>query len=161
MIMGADVALRALGAALAGLSISFAAYMIAYGGYRVRVNGMEHLAIFAQPRGPVPAKLPAPPTVVPPLDMTATGSFAPAPDPRLRPRPAEGIAARADRAWLIIDGMIRVASPGDDVPLLGHVAKITQRDGGWALLDEKGATLIFVPKQANGAAMFSRRMIFR
>ena len=51
MIFGTDVALRALGAALAGLSILFAAYMLADGGYKIRVNGMEHLAIFAQPRG--------------------------------------------------------------------------------------------------------------
>ena len=158
--MGADVVLRALGAALAGLSISFAAYMIAFGGYRVRVNGMEHLAIFAQPRGPAHATPPEPPIILSPLDMTATGSFTPPADPRLKPRPVEGVAARADRAWLIIDGMIRVAAPGDDLPHLGHVAKITPRDGGWALLDEKGGTLLFVPKHANGAAMFSKRMIF-
>jgi hypothetical protein len=166
MIFGTDVALRALGAALAGLSIMFAAYMLADGGYKVRINGMEHLAIFAQPRGAAPAKpeaspVAAPPLVLPPLDMTATGSFTPAPDPPSTRRPVEAVAVRADRAWLLIDGVIRVAVPGDDVPRLGHIAKIAPRDGGWALLDDKGAVLLTVARQANGAAMFSRGMIFK
>ena len=47
MRAGPEIALRAVGTALAGLSIAFAGYMLAYGGGKVRVNGMEHLAIFA------------------------------------------------------------------------------------------------------------------
>jgi hypothetical protein len=48
---GHEIAIRALGTALAGLSVVFAGYMLTQGGGRIRVNGMEHLAIFAQPRG--------------------------------------------------------------------------------------------------------------
>ena len=51
---GQEIALRAVGTALAGLSVAFAGYMLAYGGGTIRVNGMEHLAIFAQPRGALP-----------------------------------------------------------------------------------------------------------
>ena len=165
MIFGADIALRALGAALAGLSILFAAYMLADGGYKIRVNGMEHLAIFAQPRG-APAKADGPPAkvarlVLPALDMTATGSFTPAPDPPPAPRPVAAVAARADRVWLLIEGAIRVAVPGDDVPGLGHIASIAARDGGWAVLDDKGAVLLAVAGRTNGVAMFSRGMIFK
>ena len=51
MVPGQEIALRAIGTALAGMSIGFAVYMLAYGGGRTRINGLEHLAIFAQPRG--------------------------------------------------------------------------------------------------------------
>ena len=77
-----EIAIRAVGTALAGLSIAFAAYMLAYGGGKTRVNGMEYLAIFAQPRGVAvvaPAvKAPAPPPVAgaPAVDMATTGSLA-------------------------------------------------------------------------------------
>ena len=46
-----DVGLRAIGTGLAGVSIAFAGYMLAFGGGEVRVIGMDHLALFAQPRG--------------------------------------------------------------------------------------------------------------
>ncbi len=49
---GPEIWLRAVGTALAGVSLAFAGYMLAYGGGKVRVNGIDHLAIFAQPRGP-------------------------------------------------------------------------------------------------------------
>jgi len=156
MIFGADVALRAIGTALAGLSLAFAAYMVAYGGYQIRINGMEYLMIFAQPRGPRAA----PPLVLPPLDMMETGSFKPAPSPPQPPRPIEAIAARPGRVWLMIDGALRAASPGDDVPRLGRIGGVVPRDGGWVVLDDKGVTLLTVAKRANGAVMFSRGLIF-
>ena len=74
-----EVVIRAVGSALAGLSAVFAIYMLAYGAGKTRINGIEHLAIFAQPRGPAGAvRDSAPPsaedaTVV---DMSATGSLA-------------------------------------------------------------------------------------
>src|SRR5271165_422994 len=160
--MSPEIALRAFGTALAGLSVAFAGYMLAQGGGRVRVNGMEHLAIFAQPRGAASAAssliLPSLTEPAKPLDMSATGSFD-ASRPRARP-PVEVLAARADRVWLRIDGVIRAASPGESVPGVGHIASIVPRDGGWALLDDKGATLLTLPKRANGAALFSRKRIF-
>ena len=57
-----ETVIRAVGMALASLSAAFAMYMLAYGGGKTRINGMEHLAIFAQPRGPGGAvRGPAPP----------------------------------------------------------------------------------------------------
>ncbi len=161
-----EIALRAVGTALAGVSIAFAGYMLAYGGGKIRVNGIEHLAIFAQPRGSaadaIPSDAPAPPsTEGQSVDIMPTGSIgAFARDPAPIPRPIEIVAARADRVWLRIDGSIRAAAPGDTVAGVGHIAAIVPRDGGWALLDDKGATLLSVANRANGAPLFARKMIF-
>ena len=125
---------------------------------------MEHLAIFAQPRGPggavgVPA--PSPADTSPVVDMAATGSLAAsAGKAPLNARPVEIIAAQADRVWLKIDGVIRTAAPGDSVAGLGRIGAIVARNGGWVLLDDKGAELLAVAKGANGASLFTRRRIF-
>jgi hypothetical protein len=167
MAPGHEIAIRAVGTALAGMSMAFAIYMLAYGGGKTRVNGLEHLAIFAQPRGsapgPHPAEGPAPPTAGSPaaIDMSTTGSTGPAGGKAPpEPPPVEIVAARADRVWLRIDGAIRSAVPGDSVAGLGHIGAIVARDGGWVLLDDKGATLLAVTKRANGAALFARDRIF-
>ncbi len=125
---------------------------------------MEHLAIFAQPRGTAPA---AKALVLPPLtqldtpvDLTTTSSVDGSVRPATPPRPVEIIAARADRVWLRIDGAIRAAVPGDDIPRVGRIASIVPRDGGWALLDDRGATLLTVAKRGNGASLFTRKRIF-
>ena len=50
------------------------------------------------------------------------------------------------------------------MPLAGPRHRLTpraSRDGGWAVLDDKGAVLIAVGARANGVAMFSRGMIFK
>ena len=157
---GADVALRAVGAALAAVSIAFAGYMLAYGGGKVRVLGMEHLAIFARPRGPTIAAPQPPPVGVTAVDMAATGSLA---ETLARPQPAPGpeiVAARSDRAWLRMNGKIVAIAPGEEVSGLGRIGAIVRRGGGWAVLDDKGATLLTLPGPANGAALFSRRLIF-
>jgi hypothetical protein len=52
---GPEIWFRAIGTTPPGLSVAFAGYMLAYGGGKVRVNGIDHLAIFAQPRGPATA----------------------------------------------------------------------------------------------------------
>jgi len=166
MAPGHEIAIRAVGTALAGVSISFAVYMLAYGGGKTRINGMEHLAIFAQPRGTgggaSPAGNPAPPPVGgAAVDMATTGSFAASagkavPDPR----PVEIVAAQADRVWLRIDGALRPAVPGDSIAGVGRIGSIVARDGGWVLLDDKGAVLLAVTKGANGAALFARKRIF-
>jgi len=160
---GPEIALRAVGTALAGLSVAFAAYMLAYGGGRIRVNGMEHLAIFAQPRGAPtnPIAPAATPSETRPVDMAPTGSLADLP-PKSAPEPGriEIVAARRDRVWIMVDGAIRSAAPGDDVPGVGHIGAIVPRDGGWALVDDKGSTLLTLAERANGAALFSRKLIF-
>ena len=160
MAPGHEIAIRALGSALAGLSMAFAIYMLAYGGGKARIYGMEHLAIFAQPRGPGGAVPPAP-EASPAVDMSATGSLAaPAGKAAPSPRPVEIVAAEAGHVWLRIDGSIRSAAPGDTIAGLGRIGAIAPRGGGWALLDDKGAELLFVPKRANGAALFTRDRIF-
>jgi hypothetical protein len=162
-----DIGLRVVGAALAGASIVFAAYMVACGGDAVRVFGMEHLAIFAQPRGlgAAPPPLPSPsapaPVSGPVVDMASTGSLAPArPKAPAASAPPKILAARSDRLWLKIGAAILSAAPGDDIPGLGRLGAIVRRDGGWAALDDKGAVLLTLPGGANGAALFSRRLIF-
>jgi len=158
-----EIVIRALGSALAGLSMAFAIYMLAYGGGRTRIYGMEHLAIFAQPRGPGgavgdPALLSA--GSVPAVDMTATGALASADAKAPRARPVEIVAAQADRVWLNVGGAIRMAVPGDVIAGLGRIGSIAPRAGGWVLLDDKGAELLSVTKGANGAPLFTRRKIF-
>lgn len=163
MSPGHEIAIRAVGTALAGMSMAFAIYMLAYGGGKTRINGLEHLAIFAQPRGSAgaasPEEGPAPPTGA--VDMATTGSFASSTGKAApESRPIEIVAARADRVWLRIGGALRSAVPGDSVPGVGRIGAIVARDGGWALLDDKGAALLAVTKAANGAALFARKRIF-
>ena len=116
-----ETVIRAVGMALASLSAAFAMYMLAYGAGKTRINGMEHLAIFAQPRGPGGAvRDPTPPSAdaSTPVDMAATGSLAAS---AVGARPVEIVAAQADRVWLRIDGAIRTAAPGDTVAGLGRI----------------------------------------
>ncbi len=162
-----EIALRAVGTALAGLSIAFAAYMLANGGGKTRVNGMEYLEIFAQPRGvavvapAVRAPAPSPVAGAPAVDLATTGSLADSASKAGQDaRPVEIVAARADRVWLKIDGAIRAAAPGDSVAGVGRIGAIVARDGGWVLLDDKGATLLTLARGANGASLFARKMIF-
>jgi hypothetical protein len=164
MAPGHEIAIRALGSALAGLSMAFAIYMLAYGGGKARIYGMEHLAIFAQPRGSggvVGGPLRPAPEASPAVDMSATGSLAaPASKPTPNPRPVEIVAAEAGRVWLSIDGAIQAARPGDVIAGLGRIGAIVPREGGWVLIDDKGKELLSVAKGANGAALFARDRIF-
>jgi hypothetical protein len=159
-----ETVIRAIGMALASLSAAFAMYMLAYGAGKTRINGMEHLAIFAQPRGPggsVRGAAPPPADASTAVDMAATGSLAAsAGQAALEARPVEIIAARADRVWLKIDGAIRTAAPRDSVGGLGRIGAIVARNGGWVLLDDRGKELLGVAKAANGASLFARRRIF-
>ena len=159
-----ETVIRAVGMALASLSMAFAMYMLAYGGGKTRINGMDHLAIFAQPRGPGNVvREPAPPSAdtSKPLDMEATGSLAASVSQAApTPRPVEIVAADADRVWLKINGAILMAAPGDTVAGLGRIGAIVARNDGWAVLDDKGAELLVLSKGANGASLFTRRRIF-
>ena len=97
----------------------------------------------------------------PAVDLATTGSLAAsASEAAQDARPVEIVAARADRVWLKIDGAIRAAAPGDSVAGVGRIGAIVARDGGWVLLDDKGATLLTVARGANGASLFARNMIF-
>ena len=139
-------------------------YMLAYGAGKTRINGMEHLAIFAQPRGPggaVRGPTPPPTEGASVVDMAATGSLAVSTSQATpQARPIEIVAAEADRVWLKIDGAIRTAAPGDNVAGLGRIGEIVARNGGWVVLDDKGKELLAVSKAANGASLFTRKRIF-
>jgi hypothetical protein len=158
-----ETVIRAVGMALASLSAAFAMYMLAYGAGKTRINGMEHLAIFAQPRGPGGVvRDPAPPSAdaSAAVDMAATGSVAASAALATTPRPIEIVAAEADHVWLKIGGAIRMAAPGESVAGLGRIGAIVARNDGWVVLDDKGAELLVVRKGANGASLFTRRRIF-
>ena len=162
---GPDVALRAVGTSLAAVSIAFAVHMLAYGGGKVRVLGIEHLAIFAQPRGTAPDIMPPladpePPAPAAAIDMAETGSFVEAaPNRPAAPRP-ELVAARPGRAWLRIGGAIVTAEPGQDVATLGRIGGVVERDNQWRVLDDRGATLLTLRDDANAAPLFRRKLIF-
>ena len=159
-----ETVIRAVGMALASLSAAFAMYMLAYGAGKTRINGMEHLAIFAQPRGPggaVRGLTPLPADGAPAVDLAATGSLAASSgQAALGARPIEIVGAEADRVWLKIDGAIRTAAPGETVTGLGRIGAIVARKGGWVVLGDKGKELLAVTKGANGASLFTRRRIF-
>ena len=159
-----ETVIRAVGMALASTSAAFAIYMLAYGAGKTRINGMEHLAIFAQPRGPggaVRGQTPPSADALAAVDMAATGSVTSSTAQAVvGARPIEIVAAQADRVWLKIDGGIHMATPGDDVAGLGRIGAIVARNGGWVLLDDQGKELLVVAKGANGASLFTRRRIF-
>jgi hypothetical protein len=162
---GPDVVLRAIGTALAGVSIAFAGYMLAFGGGEIRVVGMDHLAIFAQPRGSaalaavaVAAPLPAASGIA--VDTAPTGSVAETPPDLQPPARPQIVAARRDRVWLSTEGKIVAAGPGEEVAGLGRIGAIIRRDGGWAVLDDEGRTLTTLAAPANGSVLFSRNLIF-
>jgi len=157
-----ETVIRAVGMALASTSAAFAIYMLAYGAGKTRINGMEHLAIFAQPRGPGGAvRGPPPPADAPTaVDMAATGSVAASAGLAAPPRPVEIVAAEADRVWLKIGGEIRMAAPGESVAGLGRIGAIVARNDGWVVLDDKGKELLAISKAANGSSLFTRKRIF-
>ena len=160
-----EIALRAVGTALAGLSVAFAGYMLAFGGGESRVNGMQYLPIFPQPRGArelarssyyVATEAHGAVVVMAPTSSIVARDSA---SPPTRP-PVEIVAARADRVWLRVNNSIHAAAPGDTVAGLGRIGAIVSRGGGWALLDDKSATLLTIAKRENSAPLFARKMIF-
>ena len=158
---GFEIWLRAVGTALAGASILFAGYMVAFGEGKIRVNGMEHLAIFAQPRGQQPSDVAAIARLPndKPLDETRVSSVRRVKESAPTPQPARIVAVRDDRVWLLIGGSIRSAAPHDEVPGVGRIGAIIQREGGWDFVDDTGKTLLTMAKEANGAPLFSHQMI--
>lgn len=169
-----DIALVGAGVTMAVGSVVFAGAMLLGGNHEPRVNGLQYLAIFAQPRGSSrPALAESPPTATTnrrvaddALDMAPTGSIARS--AVAGSIGAEGyriVAAEPGMAWLSDGAEIRVIKPGEVAPGLGRVASIVKRDGRWALIDESGATLLrddrpetkVVPDRNEP---FARRMIF-
>jgi hypothetical protein len=154
-----DAALVSAGVAAAGGSIAFAGLMLAGGGGQPRINGLEYLAIFAQPNGsprpdPVSAALfePAPRVAEQAIDASPTGSINRA--ETIAPLSDDGfhiVGGRSDLIWMRRGQTITAVRPGDFVAGLGLVGSIARRGGSWVLLDPAGA-----PLPVNGAAGASR-----
>ena len=137
-------------------AVGFAGYETMINDHKPKVNGMQYLAIFAQPRHHVvdPEKAA--------LDMSPVGAL-----PHAAPLNAGGyslVGAETRFAWLREGNRIFAVNPGDDVPRLGHVVSIGTHDGRWALLGVNGEILIVgaVAELADPASVrFNKRMIFR
>jgi hypothetical protein len=69
---GQEIAIRALGTALAGLLLASAVHMLAYGGVKTRVSNAEYLAIVAEPRQQAGVASPVKPPATPVIDMATT-----------------------------------------------------------------------------------------
>jgi hypothetical protein len=165
-----DFALIGSAVAAAVGSAGFAGLMVMRGDHAPDVNGMQYLAIFAQPaRAPRPAStLPqvaaAPqPTPTPSFDMAPTGAISP--KDSLEIGEYELVSAKPDRAWLRSGPRIIAVHPGDDVPRLGKVKEIAWSDGHWSLIGESGAALLSsgeaaAPPSQRAPALTQKRMIF-
>jgi hypothetical protein len=153
---------RLLDLALIGGLVCTAAGAVAFAGYETlindhmpKVNGLQYLAIFAQPSSRASDGEPA-------LDMAPVGAVS-----RATPGTTAGYSltgAQPSLAWLREGDRFFAVTPGDDVPRLGRVAAIEPRDGRWALIGERGEILIAgaeveIADPAGGR--FDKRMIFR
>jgi hypothetical protein len=94
MAPGQEIAIRAVGTALAGLSLAAAVQMLAYGGAMTRVDGAERVAMFAEAREQSVKASPREPPATPIIDMATTGSLPAAGKPAWRSPPAEIGAAK-------------------------------------------------------------------
>ncbi len=148
----ADLALVAGGLATAAGAVAFAGYMTMSGGRGPMVNGIEYLAIFAQPNHTLRT---------PEIDAAPLGAIAgPAKD---RVGGYSLVGAQPRFAWLRDGNRIFAVRPGDEVPRLGRVAVIAEREGRWELQDDKGATLIasaFADPAPTAGGRFDKKMIF-
>jgi hypothetical protein len=153
-----DLALIGGGVATAASAVGFAGYMMLAGDHETHVNGMEYLAIFAQPSHGVHGEGKGDAEKV---DSSPVGAIQ-----REIKDNVSGywlVGAQAQFAWLREGNRIFSVHPGEVVPRLGRVAGIEQRDGRWTLVDDKGAELIVssqaeLPASAGGR--FDKRMIF-
>ncbi len=169
-----DIALVGAGVTMAVGSVVFAAAMLLDGDHPPRVNGLQYLAIFAQPRGSSPPTLAESPSAgatsrrvaEDALDMAPTGSIAHgAPGGSTAAEGYRIVAVEPGMAWVTDGAEIRAIKPGEVAPGLGRIASIVKRDGRWALIDESGATLLTDERPEtkdvhDGNEPFARRMIF-
>jgi hypothetical protein len=163
----------------AAASVVFAAAMVSRGDHQPLVNGMQYLAIFAQPSGRTAPSAPTATTKFATLgaspgsartdagasiDFNPTGSI-----PRVvAEEPAQSdpyrlVAVEPGMAWLRNGAEMRVVKPGDVAPGLGRIAAIVKRDGRWALVGDSGVALLVAdppPSVAPAEDRFARGMIF-
>jgi hypothetical protein len=168
-----DLALVCCGMAAAGASIAFAGYMLVQPHRKPRINGMEYLAIFAQPKessrpdtGPTARPIaPRRRIAAQKVDPTPTGSILKnVRSPRVTDESFHIIGGRTGLVWLRKEETILAVRVGDVVAGLGRIGAITRRDGRWVLLDENGALLSTTddsaPAGQDPGERFSRSLIF-
>lgn len=164
-----DAAIVGAGVFVAVGSAAFAGFMLMQGDHTPRINGMEYLAIFAQPRGapnePAADAQPAPKSAAPevaaaprPTDIDPAPLGAITPPKRIAPQDFELVAADAVHAWVRAGARILSIRPGDTIPDFGKVSAIGWLDGHWTLIGEDGKPLLAA--NAPAKASFSKPLIF-
>jgi hypothetical protein len=153
-----DLALIGGSLATATGAVALAGYMMMRGEGSPLINGVQYLAIFAQPSHPHAGDGASAPDDV---DMNPVGAIPH--DGKDQVAGYQLVGAQERFAWIRQGARIFAVHPGDDVPSLGRVSAIELRDGRWALVDEKGGTLLVsalseVARSAGGR--FDKRMIF-
>jgi len=154
----ADLALICGSVVTATGAVALAGYMITRSEHSPLINGVQYLAIFAQPSHPHRVDgAPGPADI----DMNPVGAISH--DGKDQISRYQLVGAQEHFAWIREGARIFAVHPGDDVPRLGRVAGIELHDGRWTLVDEKGGTLLVsalaeVAPSARGR--FDKRMIF-
>ncbi|MDE3176275.1 MAG: hypothetical protein KGM15_09260 [Pseudomonadota bacterium] len=151
-----DLALIGASVFTAASAVGFAGYMTLTGVGKPMIFGMDHLAIFAQPSHPHRAEA----AKFGPPDTNPIGAL---PHDKDHVSGYTLVGAQARFAWLREGNRIFAVRPGEEVPRLGRVAAIEQREGRWTLVDEKGAAMIvsaLVDIMPTGGVRFGKKMIF-
>jgi hypothetical protein len=154
-----DLALVGGGVATAASAVGFAGYMMLAGNHEPHINGMEYLAIFAQPSGHAARGADAADATK--VDTRPVGAI-----PREIKDNVAGyslVGAQAEFAWLREGNRIFSVRPGQEVPRLGRVAAIVERDGRWTLVNSKGEELLVSGQpelSPSASGKFDKRMIF-
>jgi len=147
-------------------SVVFAGAMMMQGDHPPAVNGVEYLAIFAQPKVAASAAQGAhAPQFVANVgvDFTPLGSLAP---PGTTAAGAyELVSAQSTLAWVRVGTRILAVKPGDTLPGLGVVRAIAWDSGRWTLVGDNDAPLLrsggpATTARSGSAPPFSRQMIF-
>lgn len=130
----------------AAVSVSlFAAAMLTRDDKAPRIAAIEHFGIFARPAA-LRAARPAPD---PGVDPIATGGVV-APSsgpsaPSVDQKPALGgfrlIGVLGDQAIVVNDAGFHKVRVGDVLPGAGQIARIDQREGGWAIVLSDGGVI--------------------
>jgi hypothetical protein len=141
--------------AIAAGAVGLAGYLTLTGVQEPYIYGMKYLAIYAQPSHPVHVDGGQE------IDFSPVGAIA---TPlRTAVNGYALVGAKSSYGWLRDGDHIFAVLPGDDVPRLGHVAAIEQRNGRWALVDDKGGELLVsaaVDPTAEDGGHFGKSMIF-
>jgi hypothetical protein len=152
-----DLALIGGSVATATGAVAFAGYMTLSGDHDPFVNGMQYLAIFSQPSHPHRGDA----DQATPFDMNPTGAIPP--DAKVVASGYQLVGAQERFAWLREGNRIFPVRPGEEVPRLGHIAKIEKREGHWTLVDDKGKPLLVsavADLMPSAGGKFDKQMIF-